>query len=218
MSYESVFGRSRGPNRATTRARSYALYAEHQGKPRWGDKTPIYIESMRTIARGLPEAHFIHLIRDGRDVAVSLLRLEWGGDAGRRAKMWKERIERGREQARKLEWYLEIRYEDLVGDPEPTLRRVLDFIDLPWHDAVLGHHRGAYERLRELARDLERPGMPTRSAEERMRAHAIAHKPPDVSAVGRWKRSMRSQDRADFESVAGDLLVELGYQAGDQAR
>src|SRR5687767_7251824 len=52
----------------------YGLYAEKQGKPRWGDKTPIYVEHMRGIAKALPEARFVHLIRDGRDVALSRIR------------------------------------------------------------------------------------------------------------------------------------------------
>ena len=49
----------------------YDLYAEKEGKPRWGDKTPRYMRAMPRIERALPEARFIHLIRDGRDVALS---------------------------------------------------------------------------------------------------------------------------------------------------
>ena len=50
----------------------YALYAERIGKPRWGEKTPIYVKSIRKIHRALPEARFVHVIRDGRDVALSI--------------------------------------------------------------------------------------------------------------------------------------------------
>ena len=50
----------------------YEAYAERVGKPRWGEKTPIYVKSMRRIERALPEARFVHVIRDGRDVALSI--------------------------------------------------------------------------------------------------------------------------------------------------
>ena len=56
----------------------FGLYAEAQGKPRWGDKTPPYRASMSEIARALPEARFIHIIRDGRDVALSYRGLWFG--------------------------------------------------------------------------------------------------------------------------------------------
>ncbi len=49
----------------------FELYAEKQGKPRWGDKTPGYTQHIRKISKVLPEARFIHLIRDGRDVTLS---------------------------------------------------------------------------------------------------------------------------------------------------
>src|SRR5262245_11393925 len=62
----------------------YALQAERQGKPRWGDKTPVYVESMDLIGEALPEARFIHLIRDGRDVALSRARRGFGKNAGGR--------------------------------------------------------------------------------------------------------------------------------------
>ncbi|MGH2952033.1 MAG: sulfotransferase family protein, partial [Solirubrobacterales bacterium] len=72
----------------------YSLYAERQGKQRWGDKTPIYVKRMRLISAVLPEARFVHLIRDGRDVALSRRRRGMG--AGKPiadlAERWRRRI------------------------------------------------------------------------------------------------------------------------------
>src|SRR5687768_11829070 len=76
----------------------YGLYAELQGKPRWGDKTPGYVRRMSPIAKALPEARFVHLVRDGRDVLLS--RRQRGMGAGKAvtetAVLWRKRIEGAR--------------------------------------------------------------------------------------------------------------------------
>jgi Sulfotransferase family len=97
----------------------YAMYAEGQGKPRWGDKTPGYLRYMRRIEWVLPEARFIHLIRDGRDVALSVLPMNWGPtNLTEAAELWVERVSVAREQSRLVGHYMELKYEDLVTDPE----------------------------------------------------------------------------------------------------
>jgi len=68
----------------------YQLYAAARGKQRWGDKTPVYGQYLLEIEQVLPEAHFVHIVRDGRDVAVSL-RDTWfapGDDARDLARYW----------------------------------------------------------------------------------------------------------------------------------
>src|SRR5204863_5859043 len=78
----------------------FELYAEKQGKQRWGDKTPIYVTSMREIAGALPEARFIHVIRDGRDVALSRWKRATNpAPAEKVAKTWRRRIGKARDQA-----------------------------------------------------------------------------------------------------------------------
>src|SRR6266545_1616703 len=56
----------------------FAVYAEHQGKERWGDKTPIYVRHLPLLATLFGDARFVHLIRDGRDVTLSYLSVPWG--------------------------------------------------------------------------------------------------------------------------------------------
>src|SRR5262249_56845592 len=56
----------------------YAVYAEERDKPRWGDKTPMYMQSLRLLERLFPDALFVHLIRDGRDAALSFLSMPRG--------------------------------------------------------------------------------------------------------------------------------------------
>ncbi|MDQ3758790.1 MAG: sulfotransferase [Actinomycetota bacterium] len=193
----------------------YELYAESQGKSRYGDKTPGYVKQMGTIQRTLPEARFVHLIRDGRDVAISRgdritaeeLTIE------RHAKIWKRRIGRARRQAPRLSHYKEVRYEDLVEDPEAVLREICEFIELPYDPAMLAYHERSADRLQEIARDLDdEDGGALRPAEERLEAHSLVTEAPRSDRVGRWHELMEPEDVAKFEVLAGDLLDELGYE------
>ena len=193
----------------------FELYAEKQGKPRWGDKTPGYTQHIRKISKVLPEARFIHLIRDGRDVTLSRTKTLALKDVPitKSARRWKKRLKRAQRQGAKVEHYLELRYETLVSEPEATLRQICEFIELPWDDAILHHHERSEQRLSELDRDIPAMGgrLP-RSAESRMALHERTTKPVDTSAIGKWRTQMSPEDVAEFESVAGDLLVELGYE------
>jgi hypothetical protein len=193
----------------------YGLYAVRADKPRWGDKTPIYVEHMREIEAALPEARFVHLIRDGRDVALSRIRraLDEPPPAGRIARNWKRRIGAARKRARKLGHYLELRYEDLVTETEASLRRVCEFVELPYDAAMLDYHHRAGERLSELAGDLPARGSKARRpGSERLAAHALATEPPREERIGAWREQMSPADVAAFEDAAGGLLDELGYE------
>jgi Sulfotransferase family len=198
----------------------YGLYAEGQGKPRWGDKTPAYVKRMPMIERALPEARFVHVIRDGRDVALSRARraIREPAPPERAAETWRNRILRARDQAGRLDHYLEVRYEDLVTDTESTLRRVASAIELEWDPAMLRYHEHAWERLAEISRDLPAKGSKAeRPGAERAAAHALAKEPPAPDRIAAWREGMDEPDRAAFESVAGDLLAELGYEVGPSA-
>lgn len=195
----------------------YEMYAERQGKPRYGEKTPAYVRNMIKIEGALPEARFIHVIRDGRDVALSRWKRNLGdkdpAPASRVADTWQRRIRRAQRHGRKVNHYLELRYEDLVTDTEPNLRQIAEFLELPWDPVMLTYYEGAAERMSEMAGDLPAiEGKPTRPGEERMQAHAMTQKPPDPSAMYRWKEKMKPEDVADFDAAAGALLKDLGYE------
>ncbi len=197
----------------------YEAYMEQQGKPRWGEKTPTYVQKMKLIQRALPEARFVHVIRDGRDVALSVLdrtvRELTAADVARR---WRKKISKAREDSPQLDHYTEIRYEDLILDTEPVLRRVAELVDLPWDDAMLSYHERSGERLQEMARALPGDGRAKElSVERRMATHAMTTKPPSADRVARWRTQMTAQQRAEFEQIAGDLLAELGYPVGADA-
>lgn len=197
----------------------YAIYLERQDKPRWGEKTPAYVRKMRMIEKALPEARFIHVIRDGRDVALSRWKrtLEEGkrAPAGQVGEGWERRIRRAQKQGKRLGHYMELRYEDLVTDTEPNLRKICEFIELEFDPVMLKFYERAADRMAEMARDLpSTDGKPVRPGEERMQAHAMTQKPPDPSAMYRWKEKMDPADVREFDAAAGGLLSELGYEVG----
>ena len=206
----------RGDAAAAVRA-FFDAYAERQGKSRWGDKTPAYMLSVQRIGRALPESRFVHLIRDGRDVALSqrARALNEQPPPAEQAARWVKRIRKAREQALALKGprYVEARYEDLVREPEATLRRVCDFVELPWDPGMLTYHERAGERLEEMAGKLRSVDHHAEQrAGYRIENHAPTTKPPNPSKLDKWRHEMPPKDAAAYESVAGELLRELGYE------
>ncbi|MDX6638581.1 MAG: hypothetical protein QOJ01_2092 [Solirubrobacterales bacterium] len=196
----------------------YNLYAKRQGKQRWGDKTPGYATRLRRIERVLPEAHFIHMIRDGRDVALSLKDRDAGLTTEQVARRWRHRINRTRRVATEVKHYLEVHYEDLVTEPEQTLKGICEFLELEWDPRMLSYHERAEERLSEIARPLEaEEDKRALSAESRVEAHALTSEPPRADHVGLWRERMSADDVAIFREHAGAVLADLGYDEREAA-
>jgi hypothetical protein len=192
----------------------FRLYAARHGKERWGDKTPGHARHMEEIASAIPEARFIHLIRDGRDVAASLRGLPFApGDGSVRAiaAHWRDTIALAQRAAEDLPHYLEVRYEDLVTDPEATLREVCEFIELPFDEAMLSAHERADERLAELRSARVGAGGSVELSDGTVLT-TRTRLPPDPSRAGRWRTSLSEHDVARFERFASGALVALGYE------
>jgi hypothetical protein len=194
--------------------RFYGRYAALRGKSRWGDKTPAYVQCMQDIHAILPESRFIHIVRDGRDVALSMRGLWFGvgDDVQGQARRWVSWIRVAQEQARALPHYCEVRYETLLAAPRAELARVCDFVDLDFSESMLHYHATAAARLSELQSKFDKDGLLSVSAERRRNIHSFTHVPPDESRAGRWKKEMSVADQRAYESVAGGLLRELGYE------
>lgn len=192
----------------------YRLYAARHGKQRWGDKTPVYCKHLYSIRKVLPEARFIHIIRDGRDAALSLRKMWFspGWEIETQAAYWRDYIVAARNAGVGHSDYLEVRYEDLVLNPRETLKRVCAHINLTYHDTMLNYYERAVERLQEhKGRTLpDRTTVLTQA--ERFQQQQRATKPLDPTCVFAWKETMASEERRKFQQVAGDLLEELGYE------
>jgi Sulfotransferase family len=200
--------------RLATGASSYAAFvstlydelARLHGKPLAGEKTPDYVRRIPELHRLFPEARFVHLIRDGRDVALSAL--EWarpGKGPGRFALWarepvavcalwWKRFIRAGIREGRSLgqDHYMEVRFEDLVARPRETMEHIAGFLDLPLADEMLAFHEG---------RTRVRPGRSVKNAWL-----------PPTPGLRDWHSEMSQEHVELYEALVGDLLAELGYE------
>lgn len=176
----------------------YATYASAHGATRYADKTPHHLAAIRELGALFPEARFVHLVRDGRDVALSWMEAPFGPHtlAGA-ASEWRERLERGRAAGRELgpDRYREFRYEDLVAEPDATLRSIEAYLGLPAVPVRADHRRSAPRVITET----RHPGQHHRVTE------------PVRTGVRDWRSQMRGSDVEVFEFLAGGTLRSFGY-------
>jgi hypothetical protein len=187
----------------------FRIHAEQEGKSRWGDKSSNYTQQLGLIADVLPEAHFVHIIRDGRDVFLSLRDLWFGPDtAENAARWWRWNIQQARKSSPPR--YMEIRYEDLVIAPDETLRSICAFIDLPWDARMLRYYERAARRIEPVRRDVWVDGQLIKG--DRRAALAMpTTRPLDASRIHHWRTDMPDDEKSVFAAVAGELLSDLGY-------
>jgi hypothetical protein len=185
----------------------FETYAAKHGKPRWGDKTPLYMQHLPLLGRLFPDARWVHLVRDGRDAALSFLALPPGfsGETwaqprtvGQFAARWKVEIDAARALGRRAGGrYLELRYEDLVADPMRQIGRICEFASLPLEPAMV-----------EYAGELDVSNLPQ---------HQRLAQPPTAN-VRDWRTEMAPVDARAFEEIAGDVLASSGYELLDAER
>ena len=177
-------------------------YAAARGKIRWADKSPRYALSMEFITRVFPDAQVVHVIRDGRDVAVSHRKRFGYWSSVKSSVKWPRYIAAARAAGAKLppDQYLELRYEDLVTDGEATLRRLFDFLDEPWEPAVLEFDKKEHDVPERYHRQLDarRSVAGTTAAVYRSR-------------VGTHQRELDPLVRVLLWFTARATLKELGY-------
>ena len=175
--------------------------ARKQGVDRWIDSTPTNIPHMLRISRDFPEAQFIHIIRDARDVALSLDKRHWSRPlpwdknhsllaAGL---YWEWIVRKGRKYGSKLgPRYTEVRYEDLVERPESTLKNIGEFL----------RHDLDYTHIQEAS---------VGSVKKPLTSFKEDLKEGHFTPVGRWKDMFPADQLTQFEQLIGNYLQELGY-------
>lgn len=194
-----------------------AVLAE-SGRPIWLEKTPANVFRFGFVRRGFPRARLVHVIRDGRDVVCSLRWKPWAKihrdipraapEAARRCGMlWAASVRAGLAR-RHDKAYFELRYEDLVNDPEAVLRRLLDFLGIPWNSKLLAAAHGGGQRPHAFSDD-----WPDDVRESFERDQIAADGEVFRDSVGRWRDELSDADTAALQPIIGDLLIELGYES-----
>lgn len=188
----------------------YRLYASRQGKPYFGDKTPLYLEHLAQIAQHLPEARFIHILRDGRDVALSWQQT-WFAPSRELPELvqhWARMIRTARSQTHGLH-YLELRYDQLLLEPEQQLRRICNFIELDFHPHMLDYHLRTPARLAEHKDRYQADGQLLVSHEQRIQQQWRTTQPPDAGRLNLWSETMSHAEQLACAAAAGGLLDEF---------
>jgi hypothetical protein len=161
----------------------------------------------------LPEAHFIHIIRDGRDAALSL-RYTWfapSQDMRILAQYWHDRVFSARLASLQTAHYLEIFYEDLISHPQIILEKICSFLSLRFHPDMLSYHERAPARLKEHQARIWKDGNFKVTHEQRLHQQHMTMQKLSMDRVAVWQRNMTPAEVHQFEEVAGSLLSELGY-------
>lgn len=196
-------------------AHLFDRYGEVRGKTLVGTKNPDYVRKLATLHGLWPRARFVHIIRDGRDVSLSLMKWRkikgkdrtktvgrfatWAEDPlTTAALLWEWHVRLGREAGRALgpALYHEIRYEALVDRPEAECAALCEFLGVPYDDAMLQFHQG---------RERDEAGLDAKHAWR-----------PVTTGLREWRTEMAAEDVARFEAAAGGLLDELGYPRAAQ--
>lgn len=180
----------------------YESYASYHGKDIWGDKTPRYITHIDVLNNLFPDGKFIHLVRDGRDVALSLMAQRFGpSDFVSALRFWREKILVGQKMLAMLPEgrVFTLRMEDLAAAPEEHMGELCDFLDIGYDPQMLTSFR---ENLGD-------------KVGARIEGHhAGLSKPLEIGNVTKWDKKLSAADQAVAWEYAGDLLREFGYPAG----
>ena len=176
--------------------------ARKQGVERWADTTPEHLLHLERIKETIPNALIVHIIRDGRDVALStdklgyIRRLPWDFRPSVMVAglYWEWMVNKGQEDGLKLgRDYIEVHFEDLIERPRDTLTKLGNFIE---HDLD-------YDRIQQV-------GIGSVIAPNT--SFKAERQEEQFSPIGRWKKAYSPEDLAMFEGLVGNTLEELGYE------
>ena len=180
-------------------------YLSKKQKSRIAEKTPNNVFFFQHLHHVFPDSPLIHVIRDGRDVVSSLLSMNWMDGEGNRlgitqsaqqaANYWVQAVEAGQQAGKNIgtaSCYMEVQYEDLILNPEDTLKKVFQFIDEPWDTRVLDFHKISHDLAGE-------------SSETQVKQRIYS------TSIGRWRNDLSASDQIIVKQITEPLLSKLGY-------
>jgi len=183
----------------------FDLYGQRQNKSLVGDKTPGYVRNIPLLHKLWPHSKFIHMIRDGREVCLSMQKwrltektlnkyASWNDDTlSTIALWWKWHVQLGTEAGQKLtpSNYYEIKYEQLIDNPGQSCNELCDYLGLEYHENLINFANG-------------KTNVQTGSS-------ANASWLPPTKGLRNWKAEMSATDCERVEAVIGNFLEELGF-------
>ncbi|MBA2767863.1 MAG: sulfotransferase [Sporichthyaceae bacterium] len=181
----------------------FERHATSQGKARWGDKTPFHSWHMADLARVFPDAVFLAISRHPAAVVASLTKkFHYGVEEA--ADYWTstnlEVLRHGKDLGG--DRFALIRYEDIVGEPEPTLRDLMDWLGEPWSDDLLRHQ--AVQAAKGAPRLVD--------------GSTSTRAPIDSARANAWRQILTTGDQETVRQRTGAVAAFLGYDAHDASR
>jgi len=173
----------------------YEYYASVQNKEIWGDKTPSFFRMIPVLHKLFPEARFIHVVRDGRDLYLSRKKINpLMKFISLSAIEWRYKVNKIRKDLSKIpsEKSIEIRYEDLVRDPQNILKKICAFLRIDYEDKMLNFWKESHKYIGKHHSDL-------------------IFKPISSKSVGKYKKELSYRNLRKYEILAQNLLREYGY-------
>ncbi|MCZ6820494.1 MAG: sulfotransferase [Calditrichaeota bacterium] len=178
----------------------YMYYAQEK-KPEatgWGDKSIGNALFVSRIDELYPNARYILIIRDGRDVAASHVAADTilHTNLEIAAKYWSKSVTAARNFGAKIDnsRFLEISYEDLVQQPEPVVQRLYQFLDLDYTPTALQFWNNV-DSLADANREI----------------HKNLRKPINDNSIGKWRQQLNQEEQTFVQNVLKDKLIELNY-------
>ncbi len=174
-------------------------YAAFYGKPRWGDKRPLYLNHIPTIMALFPDAQIIHIVRDGRDCVASLKRMPWWKTGSTAAiTRWVQSMNMGQRAAKTLrpDQYFEVQYENLVEEPRPILERMCEFLNEDFDEAMLQPHRAT----------------PKAAVPKKKTWHVRTREAVSTASMGRWESELEPWELAVIERLGRRHFKRYGYE------
>lgn len=178
----------------------FALYAEHNGKERWGDKRPSYARNLDAVFGLFPDTQFVNVVRDPRACVLSMRKAwpSWGLLASA-TEVW-ERTDADVQRAIKrlrADQILEIKYEDLINRPDETLHLLCEFygLDTGGIGRMMDYHRGSKLPTGEL--------------------YENAARPVNTASLQKWAKELEPAEIALIERTLGKRMRHYGYEPSD---
>ena len=167
-------------------------------KSRWGNKTPKYVLHLSLLNELFPESKIIHVIRDPRDVAASILKAGWTSTIKETALYWDKRVRAGIEgRSFGEDRYYELKYESLLKNPGKKISEICNWLNIDFDKKYIEDYKEDGSRS---------------SIVKHEELFDLIGKPIDPSRAYAWKKKMSKADVAEIEQINKELIEHLGYE------